>query len=808
MFKNYLKTSLRFLKRNKGFTLINIVGLSIGTFSCLYILLYVRDQFSYDRYFTRSGDMYRVVTQAGETRSGSPRMQATTTPPVGPALAIDFQNDLISTRIAPTIGSEQHLVRYNYHNDGKEVYEKNAYLVDPNFFELFDFHFIAGSAENALNVSNSVVISKEVADGLFVNTDPVGKKIDIMDGFGDNAFIVTGVVDESIDKSSIQAGLFIRMNPEDFGFLRDNSWVGHNMIYTFVKLKPDVEVGDIEQKLPDFLTRHTGSPAVNSSVSQSLRLQPIHELHTSGEYEGEMGKTVSGFFLNLLLGIAILIQLLASINFMNLATARASKRAKEVGVRKIIGAGKNGLILQFLVESCALSLLAVLIALPLLAGLLPTLNELTGADIQRTIFVDPTVWLLLVVVAALTGILAGSYPAFYLAAFQTTKVLKGDFSNSISVGSLRRSLVVSQFVLSIVLISAAVIIGRQLDYIQSRDLGFSKDEEIVLNFYTDVAKKDAVWFALGLRALPEVSEASQTDNYPGGFHYLDEHVYAVSGAGAGTPVAVQVLSSDENFLKTLGIPLLCGRDFQPHDTGWVLINQTLAMQLGLDLAKATGMTVYSASGVRYKIAGVLKDFNYQSLHDQISPFMLVYKLNRFDFNHLIVKASSPHYASLLRNMERLWKERVFVEPFKYSFLSDDVRKMYESEFIMSRIITSFTVFAIVISCLGLFGLAAFSAEQRTKEIGIRKVMGASVLRIVRLLSMDFLLLICLSFMLAVPITWWIMNRWLNVFAYRIQISWWMFALSGGAAIFIAMTVVSFQAAKAAVVNPVKSLRAD
>jgi putative ABC transport system permease protein len=361
MFKNYLKTSLRFLRRNKGFTLINMVGLSIGTFSCLYILLYVRDQYSYDRYFTRSGDMYRVVTQAGETRSGVPRMQATTTPPVGPALAIDFQDDLISTRIAPTIGSEQHVVRYNYHNDGKEVYEKNAFLVDPN---------------------------------------------------------------------------------------------------------------------------------------------------------------------------------------------------------------------------------------------------------------------------------------------------------------------------------------------------------------------------------------------------------------------------------------------------------------GLDLAKAPSMTVYSASGVRYKIAGVLKDFNYQSLHDQISPFMLVYKMNRFDFNHLIVKASSSHYTSLLQNMERLWKLRVFVEPFKYSFLSDDVRKMYEAEFIMSRIITSLTVFAIIISCLGLFGLAAFSAEQRTKEIGIRKIMGASVLRIVRLLSMDFLLLICLSFLLAIPITWWIMNRWLNVFAYRIEIRWWMFGVSGGAAIVIAMTVVSFQAAKAAVVNPVKSLRAD
>jgi putative ABC transport system permease protein len=805
MFKNYLKTSLRFLRRNKGFTLINVVGLSIGTFCCLYILLYVRDQFSYDRGFTRSGDMYRVVSQVGETRSGSPRMQATTTPPVGPALAADFQDALVSTRVAPTIGSEQHVIRYN--NDQKEFYEKNAYLVDPNFFELFDFHFITGSADSAFNVPNSVVLSKEVADRLFVKTDPLGKIVEISDGYGDNYFVVTGVVDETIDESSIQAGVFIRMDPGDFGFLRDNTWVGHNMIYTFVKLKPDVEARDIEQKLPAFLTKHTGGLSGNSAVRQALHLQPIREIHTSGEYEGEMGKTVSGFFLDLLLGIAILIQLLASINFMNLSTARASKRAKEVGVRKIIGADKNGLILQFLVESCVLSVLAVLISLPLLAALLPWLNEITGAYIQRTIFVDPAVWLLLAVVGSLTGILAGSYPAFYLSAFQSTKVLKGDFSNSISVGNLRRSLVVFQFVLSIVLISAAVIIRRQLDYVQSRDLGFSKDEQIVLDFYTDVSKKCAVWFALGLRSLPEVSEVSQTDNYPGGFHYLDEHIYLPDG-GAGTSVAVQVLSSDEKFLKTLGIPLLCGRDFQPHDTGWVIINQTLATQLGLDLNKAPGTALFTVTGGRYKIAGVLKDFNYQSLHDQISPFMLVYKMNRFDFNHVIVKASSPHYASLIRNMERLWKNRVFVEPFRYTFLSEDVRKMYEAEFIMSRIITSFTVFAILISCLGLFGLAAFSAEQRTKEIGIRKIMGASVLRIVRLLSMDFFMLICLSFLLAVPITWWIMSRWLNVFAYRIQISWWMFALSGGATIAIAMTVVSFQAAKAAVVNPVNSLRSE
>jgi putative ABC transport system permease protein len=777
MFKNYLKTSLRFLTRNKGFTLINVAGLSIGTFCCLYILLYVRDQFSYDLCFTRSGDMYRVVSQVGETRSGSPRMQATTTPPVGPALAADFGQSLSFTRVVPTIGSDQHLLLYK----DKVVTEKNAYLVDPNFFDLFDFHFSAGSADQALNVPNGIVLSKEVADKLFETDDPSGKAMEdplgkmilIKNGYGDIVFKVTGVIDESYGKSSIQAGIFFRMDPENFHWLLDNSWVSHNIVYTFIRLKPGVEAREVEEKLPDFLTRHTGVPTGQSGNKPALHLQPIHDIHTSGEYEGEMGKTVSGFFLDLLIGIAILIQLLACVNFMNLATARASKRAKEVGVRKIIGAGETGLVVQFLGESLMLSVLAELITMPLLASLLPWLNQLTGADIQRTLFTDPAVWLMLAVVGGVTGILAGSYPAFYLSAFQATKVLKGDFSSHVSISSLRRCLVVFQFVLSIVLISSVVIIRRQLDYVQSRDMGFTKDDEIVFNFYTYATKKTAVYFSLGLRQLPEVTEVSQTDNYPGGFHYVDEHIY-LPGASAGAAVSVQ----------------------------------TLAQRLDLDPAKAWGRTVVSVTGVKYRIAGVLKDFNYQSLHDQISPFMLVYKLNRFDFNHLIVRARSSKYASLLHNMQLLWKRRVFMAPFEYSFLSEDVKRMYETEFIMSRIISSFTVFAIFISCLGLFGLAAFSAEQRTKEIGIRKIVGASVLRIVRLLSSDFFTLICLAFLVAVPITWWIMNRWLNVFAYRIEISWWMFALSGGAAIIIAMAVVTYQAAKAAVINPVKSLRAD
>jgi len=803
MFKNYLKTSLRFLAKNKGFSFINIIGLSIGTFCCLYILLYVRDQFSYDRYFSHSRDMYRVVSQVGETRSGSPRIQATSTPPLAPALAADFPEMLTSTRIAPTLGSDQHLLEH----DGKEVYEKEAYLVDPNFFELFDFHFSAGSADHALKAPMSIVLSKEVADKLFGTEDPLGKHVFVSDGYGDNYLMVSGVVDESVGKSSIQAGLFIRMDPGSFDFLADSNWVEHNFIYTFVQLKPGVEAGELEQKLPALLAKHTGAQSAKASVDNELHLQPIRDIHSTGGYEGEMGKTVSRFFLDILMGIAILIQMIACINFMNLSTARASKRAKEVGVRKIIGADKKGLVLQFLVESFLLSLLAVLIALPLLSFLLPWLNQLTGAEIQRSLFVDPAVWLLLAVIAILTGILAGSYPAFYLSAFQAPKVIKGDFAGQASVAGLRRSLVVFQFVLSIVLISSIVIIRQQMDFIQSRNLGFSQNEQIVFNFYTWGAKRCAVYFALGLRQLPEVSEVSQTENYLGAFHYEDEHVY-VPGVNAGTAVALQALSTDEHFLRTMGIPLVSGRDFQFLDTGAVMINQTLADRLGLDMAKAPGTTIFAEGGRKYVIAGVMKDFNYQSLHDFISPFMLIYKNNRFDFSYLIVKASSSRYSSLLRNMERLWKQRVFMAPFEYSFLSDDIRKLYEPEFIMSRIINSFTVMAVIISCLGLFGLAAFNAEQRTKEIGIRKIMGASISRIVQLLSTDFLRLICLAFLLAIPITWLIMTRWLAVFAYHIGIRWWMFALSGGVAIIAAMIIVSFQAFKAAVVNPVISLRAD
>jgi putative ABC transport system permease protein len=476
-----------------------------------------------------------------------------------------------------------------------------------------------------------------------------------------------------------------------------------------------------------------------------------------------------------------------------------------VGVRKIIGADNKGLVLQFLVESCVLSVAAVLIALPLLIIVLPWINKATGVDFPRTVFAEPVVWCLLLGVAVITGLLAGSYPAFYLSDFRPAKVIKGDFSSHMSVATLRRSLVVFQFVLSIVLIVGMTVIRQQLDFIRNKDLGFNKDSQLVVSFHDRVSMKYANYFATAIRQIPEVKVASLTDNYPGAQTFQTARIYRV-GADPATATSIKTLSSDEYFLQTMGIPLISGHDFHFKDTGMVLINQSLARGLGLDDATAPGTTVFDWDGRRYTIAGVMKDFNFESLHETVAPFMVAYTSGETAYDHILINCDSKQYSSLLKRMEAIYKQRVFVGEFDCKVLSDEIALLYKTEIIMSRIINSFTVMAIIISCLGLFGLAAFNAEQRTKEIGIRKVMGASVTGIVQLLSLDFLKLICISFLIGVPIAWWAMNQWLHIFVYHIQIPWWTFGIAGGATIVAGMSVVSFQAAKAAVVNPVQSLR--
>jgi len=803
MFKNYIKVSLRFLLKNRFFSIINIVGLAIGTLCCMYILLYVQDQYSYDHHHKDAKSIYRITTSIAHT--GDVINMATVSPPIASAMKNDFPEIIQYTRVIPTLGIAEHLISYKENS----FYEKDAVMVDSTFFDVFTYHFVKGSPLNALKEINSIILLKPVADKLFGKEDPIGKVITMDDADGKNSFKVTAVIDESAGKSQLSANMFIRINKNGYGsnMLTNNSWAGNNFTTSFVKLRADASASALEKKLPAFVNKYGADQLKSSGMTKILHLQSVLSVHTTPGYEAEGGKITSSSFLYVLILIAILIQIIACINFMNLSTARATKRAKEVGVRKVIGARKYDLVTQFLGESFLLAFIGVIIALPLLWLALPYLNQITQANIQLSFFNDPKLWLMLVGLIVVTGLAAGSYPAFYMSAFMAIKVIKGNFTNQVSAFGLRRSLVVFQFVISIVLITGIIIIYSQLNYVKNKDLGFEKDQQIILTFHTNDTRSKMYALASDLQQLSEVRSVSRTSNTFGAGEYFDWGVF-LSGTNPADAIDQQNLYSDENFVKTMGLKIISGRNFIQNDSGKVMINEALAKRLRLDPAKATGTQLFTDGSRKYEIAGVMKDFNYKSLHDNIYPFMVIYAPKANEVNNLVINTNTKNYASFLSKVEAVWHKNLPQTPFDYTFMNDRMQKAYETDIVLSQIINSFTIIAILISCLGLFGLAAFSAEQRNKEIGIRKVLGASVTGIVQLLSKDFLKLVIISFIIASPIAWWAMNKWLQVFVYRIPISWWMFAMSGLIALLIAVVTVSFQAIKAALANPVKSLKSE
>src|SRR5450432_208359 len=807
MFKNYLKTSLRFLLKNKTYSFINIFGLALGTLCCVYIILYVSDQYSYDKQQPDAKNIYRIISRL--EIAGDKHLNATASPVIVPTMKKDFGEILQYTRLAPTLGVTNHQLTYKE----KSFYEQDALYADSTFFEIFSYHFIYGNPANALKSPFSIVLMKSVSDKLFGKEDPLGKTITIEDGYGKNDFKVMGVIDESLGKSQIKGNMFMNMNSGGIGgyTYSNNQWAGNNYSYSFVKLRPDEKAEDLEKKLPAFLNKYGGDQMAQMGMKKELNLQPLLDAHTTSGTEHDMIVPVSSSFLNILILIAVLIQMIACINFMNLSTARASRRAKEVGVRKVVGAGRFALMKQFLAESLFLSLLGILIALPLLILALPYLNQITDADIHLILFRDYRLWIFLVLLVLVTGFLAGSYPAFYLSAFQAIKVIKGNFTNQISAAGIRRSLVVFQFVLSIVLITCIIIIYSQLNYIKNKDLGFDKNQKLIFDFYTEETQSKMASLKDDLLKLPEVKDASIANLYLGIQVMRDHGVYPPGGSMA-TSIDAQNIATDEHYLHTNGIRMVSGRDFRQNDTGRVLINETLCRRLGLKPETAPGTrlyTQYAPDPVTFvEVVGVMKDFNYSSLHTDIKPFFFQYENDWKKMDILVVATNSNNYSSLLSKMKSIWNQHLPGIPFEQMFMDEVVQKQYEAEVTLGNIINSFTLMAILISCLGLFGLASFSAEQRSKEIGIRKVLGASVSGIVALLSKDFLKLVLVSIVIATPLAWWAMNKWLQGFNYRVTITWWMFALAGLVAILIAFFTVSFQAVKAAVANPTKSLKTE
>src|SRR5450432_1844069 len=807
VFKNYLKTSLRFLSKNKTYSFINIFGLALGTLCCVYIILYVTDQYSYDKQQRDGKDIYRIVTRLD--LAGDKHNSGAASPPIAPTMKKDFGEVVQYARLAPTLGVSKHLLTYKE----KSVYEEDAMYADSTLFDIFSYHFVYGSPVNALKEPFSLVLFKPLAEKLFGNENPVGKTITIEDGYGKNNFKITAVIDESLGKSNIKTNMFLAMNSGGMGSYTygNNQWAGNNYTTSFIKLRPDAKVADLEKKLPAFLNKYGGETMKAMGMYKELHLQPLLSIHTTAGIEHNMIEPVSSTFLYVMILIAILIQVIACINFMNLSTARASRRAKEVGVRKVIGAGKFALVKQFLAESLFLSLIGILIALPLLVLAMPFLNHITQTEIHLTLFRDFRLWIFLLILVLTTGLLAGSYPAFYLSAFQAIKVIKGNFSNQVSAAGIRKSLVVFQFVLSIVLITSIVIIYSQLNYIKNKDLGFDKNQKLIFSFYTDDSQKKMTSLKNDFSQLAELQQISMSANTLGVFVPQDHGVFP-PGGNAREAIDAQNFRTDEFYLKTSGIHLLSGRDFRKDDTDRVLINETLCRRLGLKVETAPGTLLYSEYKpdpvYHVEVVGVMKDFNYNSLHGIVKPFMFQYENDPKRLDRMTVSVSSNNYKSILGKMEAIWKKDLPGVPFEYVFLDEQVQQQYESETTLGNIINSFTLMAILISALGLFGLASFSAEQRSKEIGIRKVLGASVPGIVQLLSKDFLKLVLLSFVIATPIAWWAMNNWLAAFSYSVDLSWWMFALAGLIAGLIALFTVSSQAIKAAVVNPAKSLKSE
>jgi len=810
MFKSYFKTALRFLLKNKTFSFINIFGLATGTLCCLYILLYVQDQYSFDKQHKNANDIYRVTTNLQLT--GDNHHNATCSPPIAPAIKRDFPEVLQYARVVPAagFGASKTLMTYKE----KSFYETGLLYVDSTFFDIFNYHFVNGAGLNCLNQPYTAVLLKPDAEKLFGNSDPIGKVITLDNGFGKHDFKVTGVIDESLGKSHIQGNIFIAMNSGGLGeyVIKNTMWAGNNFTFSYIKLRPDASAAALEAKFPAFLNKYGADQMKSIGMTKQLHLQPVTAIHTTTGYEIELGKSLSTSFLYILLLIAVLIQVIACINFMNLSTARASKRAKEVGVRKVIGAGKYDLIKQFLGESFLLAFIGVIIALPLLLLVLPYLNQITQTNINVSFFSDYRLWLMLASLILVTGLVAGSYPAFYLSAFEAIKVIKGNFTSRVSASGIRRSLVVFQFVLSIVLIAGIIVIYSQLNYIKNKDLGFDKNQKLIFSFYTSDTQQRMAAFATDLGQLSGVKAVSKSDNYISQFVMHDHGVYT-AGGNMQTAIDAQNINTDEHVVKANGIKLVAGRDFRMNDTNRVLINETLMKRLGLTPQTAPGTRLYTQDNppsppTFVEVVGVMKDFNYNSLHDDIHAFMFVYQNQPGIFNDLTVSTNAKNYKALLGQIETVWHKNMGATPFEYMFMDQEVQKQYEAEITLSQIINSFTLMAILISCLGLFGLAAFSAEQRNKEIGIRKVLGASVTGIVTLLSKDFLILVTISFVLATPIAWFAMNKWLEAFVYKVPLSWWMFALAGLLAVLIALFTISFQAIKAALTNPVKSLKTE
>ena len=802
MIKNYLKIAFRNLWKNKGLSFINIFGLALGMACSLLIFLFVTDELSYDRFNKDEDRIYRVVKDFVND-DGSRLPDATTPPAVAPALQKEIPGIEHVTRLFPGWGAN-----FLFTYKDKHLYEQKLYRVDSSFFDVFTFPFVQGDAKNAFKEVNSIVITQSISKKYFGNENAMGKVLH-EDRLGD--LMVTGVVKDVPSNSHFHFDFLI--STRKFAGDIDGDWNFYNF-YTYIKLKPNVDIKTIDQKIQTIYKRN------NDNGKNIFHTQSLTGIHLDSNLKWELEPNSERLYVYVFSVVGLLIILIAAINYINLVTAKSSLRAKEIGIRKVSGAYKSSLVKQFLLESVITCLLASVFALVLAQLLLPVVNSITQK--QLTLFAAGNYVTLYFLVGALfIGLLAGLVPAFYLSSFRPIIVLKGGKINERSVFTLRKALVIIQFTISIALIAGVMIIYQQVKYIENAKLGLNKEQVLILKSYSALSRATANSLENSLKQIRGVKDVATSDGVVGGQNWTN----GMSVKGSQNSQLINFLSVGYDYLNVLGIQIKEGRGFSPdfpadtltnvsnfqleEDIGSVILNEKAVKDLGVPSPVIGQRILWSTDGdtsYYLKLIGVAKDFHFASFKSEIKPFAFI--MNPYRRDYLNIKLSTQNLSATIRQIEDKWKTFAPDRPIQYSFLDETFARLFKAEANFQKVFVVLVVLSIVISCLGLFALAAYTAEQRTKEIGIRKVLGASVAGIIAMLTKDFLKLVIISILIASPLAYLAMNKWLQDYAYRIQIEWWVFLIAGLVAVLIAIITISFQAIKAALANPVKSLRAE
>lgn len=808
MWKNFLLTATRNISKNKIYSFINIFGLSIGIASAILIFLFITSEISYDKYHQKAGQIYRLYIDG--KLEGTELKGSYTAVPSGPVFAQEIPEVISFCRMQET---GQRVIKYK---DKKFIEDKFAYA-DSSVFGIFDLHMIKGDPEKALTEPNTMVITESMAKKIFGNANPVNEVVYI--NADTNIYRITGVIEDLPQNTHLDfhaLGSFHSLEQSSSTF-----WLSNNL-FTYMLLQENASKTSIEEKMKDVSFKYIASDlqmAFGITTEEfeekgnkyGIKLQGLRDIHLNNEISGGFKPTHDKKYLLIFSFIAVLILIIASINFMNLSTARSANRAREVGMRKVVGSSKRQLMNQFLWESVILSLFSLVFALILVELLLPYFNRLIGLNLSLTYF---TGWYIipgLILFAVLIGLLSGSYPSFVLSAYKPVEVLKGNVTKGIKGSSLRNILVVLQFTISIIIITGTIVVYNQLNYMMNKDMGFSKDQHLILDRVWPLDDKIQT-FMQEIEKLPGVEEATNSTAYPGNVN--NNNGYQIKGRDRAKTYLLITNYTDYDYLETYEIPMKDGRFFHrdfASDSSAAIINEAAVREYNLEDPLNTVILQPNTNGVpdEIRVIGVVKDFHLGSLRMPISPAVFLLKKESIDWGgYITIKLNdeSKSYKNTIKQIEEKWKEFLADEPFLHYFLDDRLQSLYTEERRTARISLTFSILAILIASLGLFGLTLFTTEKKTREIGIRKVLGADISNIILLIIKNISILMLISILIAWGASYKIMSNWLEDFPYRTKLSIWIFISAALVAFLVALITVSLQAFRAARANPVESLR--